>query len=196
MVNERTIRVVAADPTLKHYGIATFDYDFIINKVSNVKLEIVENPDLHLQSVINSPFKRVDQGYETLKAGNKIFNRLKHHLKDADLLVTELFVGARCYAALYSLLGGFIMAAFTDVPVILVLPHDAKKVISGNLANDTNAGKREIIKWAKKEFPEANWYSTLKYNEHVADAIAIGVAGVNSEKFESVLKDILRRNGQ
>ena len=75
-------------------------------------------------------------------------------------------------------------------PLIEVTPTEAKKASVGR----ATATKDEIIDWAFKKYPNLNWLKSAQSkrpskltdaNEHLADAIAVGHAGVKTSEFRA-----------
>lgn len=102
-----------------------------------------------------------------------------------------------------------------NVPIIEVSPMEVKIAVSGN--RKTKASKADIIEWAAARWPEAPWLRAardgsvttktkavraaggkgktvswrrgdlLNDNEHLADALAIATAGINTPAFQQLM---------
>ena len=78
-----------------------------------------------------------------------------------------------------------LIASISPAP-IQVTPHEVKMASVGK----KTASKREMIDWAYEKFPDAGWLfhsgKLQNKNEHMADAIAIVYAGIQTNEFQRV----------
>jgi len=124
-------------------------------------------------AIIKTPARKNKQNItKTDFADCAIFaTRLRLAITDRMPVIFELSGGSKSNRA--SRLTGYaigVVATFNDT--VPITPMEAKKAM-GN----SKAKKPEIIKWAIEKYPKLNWADFNKGDlEHIADAIAIGLA--------------------
>lgn len=99
---------------------------------------------------------------------------------DVDIIFAELPGGTKSYRAAWSLGAALAIIATLQAPVQFVNPMQAKSA-TGN----RKAKKQQVISWAYRKWPDLEWLKSKKgtlynYNEHMADALAIAVAGLQN----------------
>lgn len=107
------------------------------------------------------------------------------------IAIAEVPVGSQSARAMasYGICIGIL--ASLRIPLIEVTPNEVK--LAG--AGVKNATKDEMIQWAMKEFPNANWLTRRLHgevvptdaNEHLADAVGAIKAGVQTQQFRQAL---------
>jgi Holliday junction resolvasome RuvABC endonuclease subunit len=87
---------------------------------------------------------------------------------------------------------GLLAALSARRNLIQVSPIEAKKAATGR----KTASKDEMIAWATAKWPHAPWLTKKRHgavsytddNEHLADALAIAAAGVQTVEFRAALQ--------
>ena len=77
--------------------------------------------------------------------------------------------------------------ASINPPTIEVTPNEVKMSSVGN----KQASKKDMIKWAYNKYPDVGWLfyqnKLQNKNEHLADAIAVAYAGVNTNDYKRII---------
>lgn len=182
-----SIRVVGFDPSMRNWGVAK-------------GIICMDQGVLHLDHVaVIQPVlptgKQLRQNSQDLEAAFQLCSGALDHAKGAQAIFVEVPVGSQNAraAAGYGLCVGILGALrATGIPFFEVTPTEVKMVSVGK----KTATKAEMIDWAMKQHPEANW-PTYKQNgellvseakaEHMADATGAIYAGVRTNSFKQTL---------
>lgn len=182
---QHSITVLGLDPSLSNLG--AFKAELIIEDGAVVNLIPLE---LSLTKTQKSTSKQVRVNSDDIERCRLLHKGLDSVLtKEVELVFVELPVGSQSarsmasYGACVSLI-----AKIDAVPVIQLRPIELKLAA----CNKKTASKKEMIDWAVKHFPDANWLksrngSVHSDNEHIADALAAIVAGVRTDEFKTLL---------
>lgn len=183
----KRIRVVGFDPSLRNWGMASGWF-------------YPDNGDLQIQKVdvtqpVLSTSKQVRQNSDDLESAFQLYKAAKDFAFDAQAVFVEVPVGSQSARAMASygicigVLGGLRAAG---IPFFELTPTEVKMAAVGS----KTATKQQMIDWAVKTQPQANWPGYTKNGErlisaakgeHMADAIAAIQAGVNSVPFQQLL---------
>jgi Holliday junction resolvasome RuvABC endonuclease subunit len=185
------IRVVGLDPSMSIFGIAkaTLDTDsmtFTLDDLVLVKTE--PEHDKRARKVVR-------KNSEDLERARLLHKGIIEHTKNAALAFAEVPVGSQSARAMasYGMCLGILAAC--PIPLIQVTPTEVK--LAG--AGIKTASKEEMIAWALKKYPDANW---LRYQqsgksfkkgdpcsaiEHLADATAAIEAGILTDQFRQMV---------
>ena len=135
-------------------------------KITPVRWEIVDTGKLSL-----------------LESGQKISEALKRNLSGCAYAVSELPQGSLSSAAAGALALCIGILASTlvcmDKPLYVYNPKQVKSVVA------PGASKAAMVQWASKTWPNFSWHQspkgtiTVVKNEHLADALAVGVYHVS-----------------
>lgn len=176
------IRFAALDGSFTHFGIAKMIYD------TNTKLLAVE--DLKLIKSEKSKNKTVRVSSDRLARATFIRTEVCNYIQDCPVVFAEIPTGAQSASAAFAF--GIVLGIYASlpVPVIEVAPSETKMAAVGT----KTASKQEMIEWATSKFPDAPWLLTKRQgimvpindNEHLADAVAIAHAGVNTPVFKQM----------
>lgn len=174
------INILGLDPSLRNFGCASGQYDTdskTIN-INNFTLIQTENGDK----------KTVRQNSNDLRCASEIFKKLKPLVDQAQIVFCELPVGSQSSRAQtsYGVCLGILGAI--QKPLIQLTPLDIKLYV-GNKKTTT---KDEVISWAYKRHPNANWFlnksgEPINKNEHLADATASIYAGLETDQFRQLI---------
>lgn len=161
-----TIKVVGIDGALNNFGVAIGRWD---------------GQKLLVQQIHHIPYhKALGKNKKSISDANHaaaIYRALRQHTKGAKFVFAELVGGSKSSDAAWSL--GIALGVISSLPYDIrwVTPYEAKRITGSSAAN-----KKEIISWATKLYPKLAWQTyrgviTSKGNEHMADAIAVLLAG-------------------
>lgn len=183
----REIKVVGQDPSLRNWGIAIGTLDLVTNELSIQTVRTIR-PTL-------SKGKQVRQNNLDLDSGYQLYQGAMAAAKDAHAIFVEVPVGSQSARAMasYGVCVGVLGALRANgIPFFEMTPTEIK--LAG--AGIKTATKQEMIAWATKRHPNANW-PTYKRNgidliseseaEHQADAVAAIHAGIASNSFQQLL---------
>lgn len=186
--SSKGIRVVGFDPSLRNWGIARGVY------------YPGRNAWLHLEEigVINPVLptgKQVRQNSLDLESAKQLCKAALAAAEGAQAIFVEVPIGSQSARAMasYGICVGVLGALrATGIPFFEVTPTEVKMVSVGK----KTATKADMIQWAVKQHPEANW-PTYKQNgkaliseakaEHMADATAAIYAGLACNSFQQML---------
>lgn len=181
------IKVIGMDPSLRNWGMARGVIDMEQGSL------FLENVDV-IQAVLPTG-KQVRQNSIDLEAAYQITAGALAYAKGAQAIFVEVPVGSQSARAMasYGICVGILGALrATGIPFFEVTPTEVKLAATGC----KTATKQQMIDWAIKQHPEANW-PTYKKNgavlisetnaEHMADATGAIYAGVRTNSFKQTL---------
>lgn len=193
MVNKGLIKILSIDPALRNFGMAKFDYDVLTDTLYNIHLDIAHTKAFIKRKEYGLKNYRIAEAYHDLKEIRGLYDKLKENLVGVDLVFAEAYIGGRTSPSLKGLVVAFTLLTIIDAPIIFVSPQDAK-IVAGTNCRYTAITKKDVIKWAKDKWPDLNWYRRQNQNEHVADALAVACAGLQSEPFFEWYKTNIENN--
>lgn len=135
--------------------------------------------------------KMVRQNSDDLRRAQDIAVRFKAFVSDCTLCFSEIPSGAQSARAALSFGIAIGILANCPIPLIQVMPSETKLAAVGT----KTASKEEMIEWAMQKYPTAAWKTVKRHgvmeptekNEHLADAVAIGHAGVKTDEFRRMM---------
>lgn len=179
------------DPSMSNWGLITA-YLYL----DNDELEVEE---LHvIQPEKQKDAKQVRTNSKDINIAEQLIQGIIPHLEDADVIIAEVPVAGQNARACvsYAMCVSIIGAINTSFPkVIEVTPGEVKLNVK------KNASKQEMIEWATKKHPEADWkYKTIKgkrtiiasHAEHVSDAIGALYAALKTAELKSIINSVKR----
>lgn len=173
------MKIIGIDASLRNLGVVngTLNLSTLEWKVDNLSLTITEK----------SKSKTVRKSSDDYDRCKLLHEALRERVKGVDIAFVEMPIGSQNAAAMLSYGAVISLIASLEIPVIQVTPRAVKEAA----LNDKNATKEEMIAWAFKKFPDANWLSrggklTLN-NEHLADACGAVNAGLNDSDFRALV---------
>lgn len=176
------IKVLCVDPSHKNLGLARV----LVDPVSFDFQPI----DLHLHQTEPDGGKRVRKSSDDLRRAVEHAELLREGEAWADLVMAEVPSGSQSARACLGAGVCIGLLASLRKPLIEVSPTEAKKAVIGR----GTATKEEMIYWAYGEYPNLNWITSKRSknpgnltdaNEHLADALAIGRAGIKTPEFRA-----------
>lgn len=180
------IKVVGIDPAFANIGVCC---GFLVPTDGSFKLNI---HSLHLiQTEADKAGKKVvRKNSDDLRRAQQASRQLRQIISDFQPTMTfaEVPTGAQSARAAWALGIAVGVLAGVDGALVQVLPREVKEAVG-----ERHAGKEEIIEWAIKNHPDADWYmrnsggkrvSVNSKNEHLADAVAAIYAGLLTDDFK------------
>lgn len=174
------LKVLGMDPSLRNWGIAAGTLDTETGKLLVKHVNVI-------QSVLPEG-KQVRQNSKDLSAAQQIMAGVLPYLNEKPhLIFAEVPVGSQSARAMasYGLCVGVLGAIRAiGIPFFEVTPNEVKMATVGT----KTATKAQMIAYALREQPLANWpYLRGKLSaakaEHMADAYAAIVAGLNTNEY-------------
>lgn len=179
------------DPSLNNWGLA-----FATLYLDDLTIEVDKLVTVHPDPSKLSKSER--KSTKDIERTTSLFNNLLPHLKNVDIVIAETPIGGRDAKAAFGYsvcvtLIGVLNSIGLENEVIEVSPFDVKQVVK------KEATKDEMISWATKQHPEADWkYRIVKGNkvlvkkeaEHVSDAIAAIYAAASKPKLINLIKHL------
>lgn len=184
---DRIIKVVGIDPSLRNWGIAEGLLDLETKKLRIECLTTV-NP-------VISAGKQVRQNSKDLESALQLYEQTKAHAAHATAVFVEVPVGSKSARAMasYGICVGVLGALRgSGTPFFELSPTEVKMAAVGV----KTATKHQMIEWATKQHPEANWPTYSRNGallvsestaEHQADAVAAIYAGMACNQFQQML---------
>jgi len=173
------IRVVGFDPSLANLGIAIADVDSSTLEVFVKAIKLIETK--------KSTNKHVRRASDDLERAKKHARAIKMHCDECKIAISEVPHGAQ--SARGSMSNGVVygLLASIEIPLIQVQANETKIAA----VDDSTATKREMINWASGKYPNLKWIKGRGQlgdkNEHMADAIGVIHAGVQTDQFREAL---------
>jgi Holliday junction resolvasome RuvABC endonuclease subunit len=177
------ILVAGLDGSLRNFGVALMWLD-----TKTLELSV---KDLVLVKTEKSQTKQVRKSSDNLARAKILVDGVSETMKGVTAAFLEVPSGGQSYDAVLGF--GIVIGIYAGIkPAICeVSPSETKMAAVGT----KTASKQEMIDWAFERFPEAPWrmrtskgakVPTLD-NEHLADAVAIVCAGIETPAFKQTL---------
>ena len=183
-----SLTVVGMDPSLRNWGIAKGV--LIPSQKMQLRIDWLDV----IQPVLPTG-KQVRQNSVDLESAKQLCEGAWKAAQGAHAIFVEVPVGSQSARAMasYGICVGVLGALRTSgVPFFEVTPTEVKLASTGK----KTATKAEMIEWAVKQHPEAQWPTylsngTMKISEakaeHMADAVAAIYAGIACNSFQQML---------
>lgn len=177
------IKVVGFDPSISNWGVCKATVDLSSGSFTVDDLILIETES-------ESKQMKVRKESDNLKRAAIIYPRVVELCEGARFAIAEIPFALPNQATSSVFNAGVVtgLLAACPVPLIQVFPREVKELAVG----DRSATKEQMIAWASSRYPDASWlYRKLKgkmvltaANEHLADAVAVINAGIQSEQFQ------------
>lgn len=179
------IRIAGLDGSLTNFGVALMTLD-----TNTMHIDV---DDLLLFKTAPTKAKGVRSSSDNLVRAQSLAEGVSKALLDHKTVTAFLEVpsGGQSYSAVLGF--GIVIGIYASliVPAVEVSPRETKLASVG----DHRADKAEIIEWAVEKYPDAPWRRykrrgemlLAKDNEHVADSVAIGHAGIETPLFKQTI---------
>lgn len=182
------IKVIGIDPAFSNTGVCR---GIITVDNNDFKLEVVGLDLIHTEAD-KANKKVVRKNSDDLRRAKETARQLKTIIKDwqPTCIFAEVPTGAQSARAAWALGIAVGVLGSIEEPIIQVLPREVKEAVG-----ERYAGKDEIIDWAIRTYPDANWawrntktgrVQVKSTNEHLADAVAAIHAGMLTDEFQRV----------
>lgn len=173
-----SIKILGADPAFANFGMALVEVDLDTLEMTPLDILLIETEKSKNKTVRLSSDKLVRA--KKIQAGFSLWQAR------ASLIVAEIPSGAQSANAAYGFGVAVGVLASHQKPLIEVTPAEAKRAATGY----ANASKSDMIDWATQLWPALPWIKGQKdpyspKNEHMADALAIIKAGVQTQAFDN-----------
>lgn len=177
------MKFLSIDSSLANTGIA-------IGKIHPDKKVSVLGIELHETKKTTN--KQVRASSDTIARGRSTYKFIQEVIKEwnPDFIFVETPSGSQSSAGMKSYGMTCQLIATLNPKPIEVTPDEVKKASVGK----KTASKQEMMEWAYNLYPDVNWdinksTGQLKNkNEHMADAIAIAYAGIQTDDFVRVFE--------
>lgn len=174
------LNVLGTDPTLTNFGMVHMTYDTASAKLHVLRMELVVTE--------RKVTKSIRQNSDDLRRAEELNLRFHHACKGKNMVFSEIPTGSQSARANLSFGVVIGLLAGCPVPLIQIQPSETKLAAVGT----KTASKEEMIEWAVEKYPNLNWHRRkskgnlvlMNSNEHLADAIAVVHAGVNTDEFK------------
>lgn len=179
----RSLTIIGCDPSLKGWGLAKLVVN--IRALSTLAEPEAEVIDLRLISTEKSGGKQVRAASDDLRRAHELHAGFHSFCRGAAIVMAEIPSGTQ--SARGAMSNGICLGvlASSPLPIIQVAPLETKLATVGS----KTATKPEMIAWATARFPKANWLrhrgSITAANEHLADAVAVVMAGLMTPEFKA-----------
>lgn len=173
------IKAIAIDPAFANMGLARVSIDTQSSKVACDDLKLIRTEQLDLKVVRKSS--------SDLSRARVLSQALTEWCYGSTIAFAEIPSGAQSAAAAKGLGIAVGVIAGCPLPLIEVSPTEVKRLFG----EKGPVSKAQIITWAMKTWPQAPWLKhkgkvTLA-NEHLADALAIVMAGMKTQEFQRLM---------
>jgi Holliday junction resolvasome RuvABC endonuclease subunit len=176
------------DPSFTHFGVVRAFLDLDTLKFTPIRMEtiVTEPAKKDVRKVVRKNSTQLGRCKIILKGYIPV-------IQGCRIVFAEIPAGAQSANAAWSFGAATMAVAACPVPVIQVQPSETKMATVGT----KTASKEEMIEWAVANYPDADWVREqrkgknygrlLNSNEHVADALAVGHAGIVTDQFQQLL---------
>jgi hypothetical protein len=178
------VKILGVDISLRNLGA-------VITTVDTDSCQVVSLDTMILASTEGKAGKTVRKNSDDLRRAKILVRNLRLMAQQCRLACVEMPVGSQSARSMasYGICVG--VMASCAIPLIEVMPQEVKLAGAGR----KNAGKDEMIDWAVKAHPEADWlrykeHGVMKLNsanEHLADALAAVYAGILTDQFKEAM---------
>lgn len=183
-----TIKAASFDPSLTHWGIALITIDLETAKFDIDDLKLIKTAP-------EKKNKKIRASSDYLRRAGDLHKGIIETIGNRRLLFSEVPSGGKDYKSVYGF--GIVVGLLASMPrkIVQIMPTEAKKAAVGT----NTASKEEMMEWAYEAYPDAPWLTHKSNgeivrtgsNEHLADAVAIAKAGIESDQFQQ-LREMLK----
>ena len=173
------IRIVGFDPAFANWGIA--------HAMFNMQSGQITVDDLVLIQTETSKHKDVRKNSDDLRRSRELNRAILSNTEGVSVIFSEVPTGTQSARASWTLGIAVGVLGAVHTPIIQLQPTEVKLATVGT----KTASKQEMIEWAMAMHPDAPWIMRkskgkmvpLNSNEHLADAVEVLYAGVQSDQF-------------
>jgi hypothetical protein len=182
----QAIRALFIDPSLKNWGLvrAVIKLDTLQIGIERMRLVSTEAADKKTRKVVR-------RNSDDLRRAQDLTRAFREEAEGCHIGISEIPVGSQSSRAMCSYGVCIGILAGSSLPIIQVQPTETKLAAVGT----KTASKEEMIEWGMATFPSAGWLMRklkgamvpIDANEHLADAIAAGKAGLGTDEFKRLM---------
>lgn len=181
-----SISVLGADPAFRNMGLVLVDVNTDTLEMRPRVIKLIKTE--------KSKDKKVKVSSDNLSRAKILSKHIRHWESFAKIMVAEIPSGAQSAKAAYGFGVAVGVVSGHTIPLIPVTPLEAKASATGY----KNASKSDMIEWATGKWPDLQWPmgngrgQFAPYSgdaEHLADALAIVKAGIESDLFKELTKN-------
>lgn len=177
------ITVIGIDPSFVNMGFARATVD-----LNTLKIDVT---NLLLLKTESQGGKAVRKNSDDLRRAKELHDTLITQCKGCVIAMIEVPVNSQSARAAWTLGIALGVLAACPIPIIQLSPLQVKLASVGH----KQASKQEMINWAVKMYPNAQWAKRkgvpIQSNEHLADAVGAIHAGIKQDDFQQ-LRAVLR----
>jgi Holliday junction resolvasome RuvABC endonuclease subunit len=179
------MKFISIDSSLANTGIA-------VGTIGPTDKIFIEKIDL--ASTEKSKHKQIRASSDAITRCRKTYRFVDTLIKEEkpNVIFMETPSGSQSSSGMKSYGATCMLIASISPAPIEVTPTEVKVESVGT----KTASKQEMIAWAHALYPEVNWFyhanKLQNKNEHMADAIAIAYAGIETEEFKR-LKSLIKK---
>lgn len=179
------LRVAGIDPALQNMGMVKGDLDLTSLVFTPDEIKLIETKPTKV--------KGIRKNEDDLQRAVTLSEELSRFTEGCTIVFVELPVGSQSARAMVSY--GVCIGMFSSLnqgKLVITQASEGKRILTG----DKNASKETMLNVACDKYRYLPWiYTTRKgvttlanKNEHVADAIASVLAGIQTNKFKHLLE--------
>lgn len=182
--SNNTIKVLGLDPAFAAFGVVVAELNLDTLEIDILAMELLKTE------------KMAGKGYrvssDNLRRAQSLNTGLLQHYPEASLVFSEIPQGSQSAKACTALGIAVGIVACCPLQIIEATAMEVKKASTGK----KNASKQEMIEWATTLYPSAPWKTKIRKgelsftndNEHLADAIGVIHAGIETSQFKQVVE--------
>lgn len=180
----KKINVVGFDAAFANFGIAHATVDLDTHDVEVEHLNLIETKA--------DKSKTVRKNSDDMRRASLVHKAMLEACEGKAVAFAEVPTGSQSARASWSLGIAVGLLAACPLRIIELSPSEVKL----NSVGIKTATKQEMIDWAVREYPNANWLMRKSKgvmvpknaNEHLADAVAVIRAGVQNPQFQQLME--------
>ena len=169
------INVVAFDPSLRNWGVATADYDGDIFHITDAFVISTENT------------KGIKQNESDILAAHKLYTELLPYVESADIITIEVPHGSQSSRAMVSYAVCVALIASlraTNSKMVHVSANEVKSLVRTD--KDHKPTKKEVIQWVRDKHPTLELPIAITKAEHPCDAIVAMHVASSKQQFKDL----------
>ena len=178
--------VAGIDPSLSNFGLAKG----VLDLSGTPTLASIDELKLVSSEADKTSAKTVRKNSDDLRRARALYDGFQEFIKDVELVFVEVPVGSQSARSMASYGVCIGLLASINKPLIQVTPTEVKLAAVGS----KTASKADMINWATKLYPDAEWLRQKKKgemvlvnkNEHIADAVGAIHAGLLCDQFKQM----------
>lgn len=191
----KKIKILGQDPSMQNWGVSVLELDLDTFELTPIAQKVLTN-----KKKDSAKKKQVRQSSIDFERASDLYKDLHEFIQEHNPAFTmvEMPVGSQSasamkgYGIVMGVLGSLAQYGY-KLPVVQVSELENKI----NAVGKRTATKKEMIEWAMKKYPNADWktrklkgevVSVDGYNEHLADAIGAADAGIQSDTFLNAVR--------